>query len=584
MLQFDEIEYELVENILLGEDKFNSLQKEFIELFKTKFIIAGPGTGKTTSLTAKITLLLRYLNKIGSKEGICIITHTNVAVKEINGTLQKAGVTNVTHPHFIGTIHEFFNKYCVLPFFKKEYKHDSLLFDEDAKGDVDYYYNYLNRSRHSFMQEGAKKYIAKKIHESSLVFDVQSKSIRIENSSNWPKFERYEYDAFDAKLSRKSKGFLQYDDTFLFSEAFLSNTNFIKMLRKRFKYIFVDEFQDTSPKGLELLKSIFMSKECILQMIGDPYQTILYGQPMPEIDENQVFQLNITNRFGDEIAVPLNTIMPEANIQTLESKKSFPPILLIYQDESKIYTSYKKIIREYEEVDVCFRSSKMVDKILVRNRDWASRLIEGVKYNNSKSNSLEPENVQLKNKIIDFIYKEMKSKKGNSIDFKIWLKNHPRLILMHSLLIDILKYGLNEERKQALKCCINEFLGEKQIEGIDLNASLFKELEDIVEGSIEIKKEDNFESSKDLSTIHSVKGKTLRSALVVNFNNAPLTNILFHRYGITDNVNYNYHDHNLLYVAMSRVAYLFVYAIHKDEVNEKVIKKLKNHWTIRKTQ
>ena len=45
-MQFEEAEYELVEKILLGEEKFNELQREFIELFETKLIVAGPGQVK----------------------------------------------------------------------------------------------------------------------------------------------------------------------------------------------------------------------------------------------------------------------------------------------------------------------------------------------------------------------------------------------------------------------------------------------------------------------------------------------------------------------------------------------------------
>ena len=37
------------------------------------------------------------------------------------------------------------------------------------------------------------------------------------------------------------------------------------MLRSRFKYIFIDEFQDTTPTGIELLRGIFDSEDNVLQ-------------------------------------------------------------------------------------------------------------------------------------------------------------------------------------------------------------------------------------------------------------------------------------------------------------------------------
>ena len=62
---------------------------------------------------------------------------------------------------------------------------------------------------------------------------------------------------------------------------------------------------------------------------------------------------------------------------------------------------------------------------------------------------------------------------------------------------------------------------------------------------------------------------------------APLTNIMFHRYGILADAEYRYTDHNLLYVAMSRVVYLFVFAIHKDVCTDEVRDKLQDDWIIR---
>ena len=61
-MTFSEDDYTLVEKILLGDGHFNNLQREFIELFETSTIIAGPGAGKTTALAAKIILLLKSYN------------------------------------------------------------------------------------------------------------------------------------------------------------------------------------------------------------------------------------------------------------------------------------------------------------------------------------------------------------------------------------------------------------------------------------------------------------------------------------------------------------------------------------------
>jgi DNA helicase II / ATP-dependent DNA helicase PcrA len=582
-LQFDEVEYELIEKILLGNGRFNSLQREFIELFETKTIVAGPGVGKTTALSAKIVLLLRYLNKIGSKEGVCIITYTNVAVNEINTTLQKAGIASISHPHFIGTIHEFFNRYCVLPYFKKEFKHSSLFFDDKSANDLEFFKRFLT-GKYSWMQEGARAFIAEKIHESTLFFDSSRCCIDIENTSGWDKFERYRADALQAKLSRKKQGFLQYDDTFLFSNLFLTNSHYSQMLRNRFKYIFIDEFQDTTPIGIKLLRGLFDSENNILQIIGDPYQTIMYGQPMPEIDENQVFQLNLTNRFGKEISKPLNIIMPVVEIQTPEDKVSFAPIILLYEEENQIYTAYKRIIREYELQSQIFKDTKKSDKVLVWNKRWTPRIKPGIMYGNKSSKELETISVQLKRLVIEFVCKKIRNDHESLSELKKWVKNHKRIMELNKLLLDFLKLGIADESKQRLKVFLNDLLQEKGVARINITNSIFQEIEDILNSSdsrgvngVELTEDDVF-------TIHSVKGETLRSVLLVNFEEGPLTDILFHRYGILSDIGYQYTDHNLLYVAISRVTHLFVYALHKDLCTEEVRDKMKGDWVIKEIE
>ncbi|WP_369127725.1 UvrD-helicase domain-containing protein [Brevibacillus laterosporus] len=53
---------------------------------QSKDIQACPGSGKTTTLLAKLTILSRKL-PLKSNKGICVLTHTNVAVDEIRKRL-----------------------------------------------------------------------------------------------------------------------------------------------------------------------------------------------------------------------------------------------------------------------------------------------------------------------------------------------------------------------------------------------------------------------------------------------------------------------------------------------------------------
>ncbi|WP_305752309.1 UvrD-helicase domain-containing protein [Mammaliicoccus sciuri] len=580
---FSNEEYDLVEKILLNGNHFNSQQREFIELFESKTIVAVPGAGKTTSLAAKIILLLRYLNNSNSREGVCIITHTNIAVNEINIALQKAGIKNISHPHFIGTIHEFFNRFCLIPYFKNEYGNNTIVFESLESNDLDYYRRFIKNQipwikdpKYEWFLES----ISKKIINNTLFFDKKNNVIDMHNNDNWYNFDKYKKIMIQAKMSRKVQGFLNFDDTFMFSQIFLQDTKFQEILRKRFKYVFIDEFQDTTLDGLELLNKIFNKPENIIQLIGDPYQTIMYNQPMPKLYENQLFRMNLSNRFGKEISLILNRIINDANIQVHHQIKSFKPIILIYHDEQSIYQSYKNILQEYEIKNTSFKECDKGDKVLIRNKKWASRIKKGAVYaqkNNSKS---IPKNIQLKNLITDFIYNIIIDEKLKVLDLRKWIIEHPKIDELNNILLDVLKFGLNDNKKKQIRDIINYILTEKNRTTININNSLFKRCECILQSNASIGHQYSNEID-DIHTIHSVKGETLRSVLVVNFDDGPFVDILLHQYGLKDELNYSNTDKNILYVALSRVSFLNVFAIHEDALTQESISILEKDWEIR---
>ncbi|WP_391203240.1 UvrD-helicase domain-containing protein [Psychrobacillus sp. L4] len=584
-MQVKEEDYELVESILLdNKGQFNSLQREFIELFETKTIIAGPGAGKTTALAAKIVILLKNLNATKSKDGVFIITHTNVAVSEINKALLKAGVGAISHPHFIGTIHEFFNRFCVIPYFKYKYHHSNLIFDNEDNSGLEYYRTFIGRKIPWINEEKFKRFkdsLSEKINKSELFLN-EDNSLNLNDTTNWDKFEKYRELMIKAKFSRKIKGFLSYDETFLFSKIFLLEDKFKEVLRKRFKYIFLDEFQDTHPQGMNLLDELFVTTNNVYQKIGDPYQTITFNQPMPTVRDEDLFRINITNRFGQEIAEHLNIIMPDSNMQSMQGKKSLPPIILIYKDKKDIYPTFKRLIRDHEGLDSNFKESDRRDKVLVLERKWASDVKDGVLYKEKKQRSSLSKNDVLKSLIIDFIIKRIVNEGGNLSEVKEWLKNHSQILSLHKLLIKIIKKGSIDEVENELKNLINAFLEERGSSKINISNKLFQNLKEITV-NIQVSNE-NEDDEDDIFTIHAVKGETLRSVLLVDFEQKHLTKVMLHKYGILEEDNYGFTHQNLLYVAMSRVTHLFVFAIEESDWTPEIKAVLEQKWRIVETK
>lgn len=91
---------------------------EILKSTDTIDIEACPGSGKTTLLVAKLAILARKW--ISARQGICVLSHTNVARREIETRLGNtaAGQHLLAYPHFVGTIHGFVNEFLAMPWLR----------------------------------------------------------------------------------------------------------------------------------------------------------------------------------------------------------------------------------------------------------------------------------------------------------------------------------------------------------------------------------------------------------------------------------------------------------------------------------
>ncbi|HBC2029591.1 TPA: UvrD-helicase domain-containing protein [Clostridium perfringens] len=83
----DDIRY--AEEILFGKTNVFDYEERIpiIEDFNNSFDVnACPGSGKTTVLLAKLIILSRKM-PLDNGQGICVLTHTNVAIDEIKNKL-----------------------------------------------------------------------------------------------------------------------------------------------------------------------------------------------------------------------------------------------------------------------------------------------------------------------------------------------------------------------------------------------------------------------------------------------------------------------------------------------------------------
>jgi uncharacterized protein (TIGR00375 family) len=237
-------------------------------------IKAGPGSGKTRTLTYKILAL--HLHHEVPLENILAITFTNKAAAELEtrfGRLYqeyagpKASLTP-SRPH-VGTFHrichamlqtrpEWQNRQLIDPwecqFIIREVLQAAGLKHQERK---------LQEALSYFKNTGQRKYP---------VVDDETPSARKQKA--WEKEFFRLYEAYQAKL--REYNLLDYDEIILACADLLRRDEaFLSEARQKFRYILVDEFQDINPLQYEFIRLLAGNGERLF-VIGDPDQSI-YG-------------------------------------------------------------------------------------------------------------------------------------------------------------------------------------------------------------------------------------------------------------------------------------------------------------------
>lgn len=104
------------DTLLNGYPDFDAEKLAIIRSNNSTDIKACPGSGKTTTLLAKLIILANRM-PLSANKGICVLTHTNVAIDEIKSKLSHQANVLFNYPNYFGTIQGFVDKYLTIPYF-----------------------------------------------------------------------------------------------------------------------------------------------------------------------------------------------------------------------------------------------------------------------------------------------------------------------------------------------------------------------------------------------------------------------------------------------------------------------------------
>ena len=247
-------------------DTLNEIQKEaVITTDGPILILAGPGSGKTRVITYKIAYLLE--NKKAKPWEILAITFTNKAAKEMKVRLEKL-ISEDIRSMQISTFHSF-----GLKIIKENYDFFNLnssftILDEtDSISVIKKIIKDMNLDDKIYNAKSIKHKISSAKNEL-----MDSKTYSIYAKSDIEKNIVKIYEKYEEKLIRNSS--VDFDDLLMLPiKLFKKNKKALEHYQSKYKYIFIDEYQDTNEAQYKLSRMI-SAKYNNICVVGDESQSI----------------------------------------------------------------------------------------------------------------------------------------------------------------------------------------------------------------------------------------------------------------------------------------------------------------------
>jgi len=615
-----------------------------IQSLDTIDVNACPGSGKTTTLLAKLLLLAEQM-PFDDGRGICVLTHTNVAIDELKEKVDNRAINLFSYPNYFGTFQSFVNKYFAIPYYssklgKRPDKIDKEYYDElvDKMGwnanypcqtnkNALYYLNVYpikNKLCYNYNDDGTKIL--------TIGINGDEPIIKKPRGNDWSSQEKERVQAWLKALKNTmlvNFGVLNFDDAYFFAESYLRQIPKIKeVFSARFKYVFVDEMQDTYPHQKAIIDKTF-DESVIVQRFGDPNQSIFGYVTLDTVWEPKEDALPIigSKRFGENIAKILRTVCIRSNedLKGNDQVNSFSPHIIVYDDSSvsKVLPRFVELVKELEVEEISKQSKRPIkavgwvgpdsdkpekhtiksyfqeyDRIANQKKSLLPSLKAHIrKYNTSKAKDYSDSIINAFLRILDLAEKKRETERGhrsytkNTLLKYLWetdesfLNQFKENIASWAIGIKQSSQDYDSEVLKSIRLYVKdeflplfeiEFKGDmKEFLGMNLTNEAFDE-EDLSAENVYCHQDDILKNIEvEVGTIHSVKGETHTATLYLEtdyYSQRESDRILDQIKGIA----YSNEDPSkdirrketlkMAYVGMSRPTHLLCLAARKENI------------------
>lgn len=368
-----------IEKILLPKGCFfDDERRKFIKCIGSRDVSACAGSGKTTALIAKLMILDKYFLPFSQNKGICVLTHTNVAIDEVKERLGSNSKL-LKYPNFFGTIQSFVNKYLAVPMYVEGFGKRPTSIDGDLYNTtIEIIGDFLLGSSNTKYFLSAKGWLNKQRDPIKLLkktrFSLSNDSLeslqllkifngdnlfKDNNSATYKDFYKIKYD-----ILLKKRSLLHFDDAYTLANLYIfkHQKELQDLFTNRFQFVFIDEMQDSYQHQIDVFDKVFDKTQIIYQCIGDPNQAIYNSannaqvwQPRNPlyISESRRFSTKIANAISNvrlDIKTPLKGNSDKKIIKDDGTKEEILPYIILFDDAKikDVIVKFKDLIIDYK--------------------------------------------------------------------------------------------------------------------------------------------------------------------------------------------------------------------------------------------
>lgn len=364
---------------------------------KNILVIAGAGSGKSMTIIGKIKYLI-HQQYINNDEILCI-SFTNDSCNSLKNNLLKNNIdlevltfhklgmkilkenkqlVNITDIDILDlTIENFFNEII----YQQPKYIEYILKYKKIKYTKNNYINKYNELTNTKELQSIKQTINKFIHLYKANGYDNSYLEKVINKYNNIFNKKYTY-----LLIIIVKIYLEYQNNLLeeqlidFDDIILLSTKLVYKTNLNYKYVIIDEFQDTSLTRYNLIKEILNKTKANFLAVGDDYQSIyrftgcdlyLFINFTKFFKESKIYKIQTTYRNSQELIniagdfIKKNKLQINKNLRS--NKRINKPVKIVY------YTNQKKEFLKL--LDYLYKQNKKQIMILIRNNNDINKIL-----------------------------------------------------------------------------------------------------------------------------------------------------------------------------------------------------------------